>query len=233
MQTVRCWDCGAIVAASQAVRRNVVTEVTNRSGSGSYTKTQSQRVDLCHSCSAERDRRSAERDRQAARHRQLKAAVQASFVVFLTLALVWGAFVGLPWLQEQRERTAAEDRQQEATAAKQIAEQARERQARERARQETEERHQEEARRQAALEAERQQRQAEAAEAERQRQAEAARLARLEKRAKRHVEYAKKLIAEGETPAKALRERLDKIIKDFAGTPSAEEAKRLRAELKE
>jgi hypothetical protein len=66
---------------------------------------------------------------------------------------------------------------------------------------------------------------------ERKRQVEVARLAKLEKRAKIHVDYAKKLIAEGNTDAEKLRERLDKIIKDFAGTPSAEEAARLRKDL--
>jgi colicin import membrane protein len=103
-------------------------------------------------------------------------------------------------------------------------------------RRQAEERRQAEARQQAEREAEQREAAERAAEEEIRQRVEAARLARLatlEKRAKLNVDYAKKLIDAGETPAKDLRDRLDKIIRDFAGTPSAEEAKRLRAELKE
>jgi hypothetical protein len=41
---------------------------------------------------------------------------------------------------------------------------------------------------------------------------EALRLEKLEKRARIHVAYAKKVLTEGKTPAKDLRERLDNII---------------------
>jgi TolA-binding protein len=54
-------------------------------------------------------------------------------------------------------------------------------------------------------------------------------LARLDKKAVTYLRYAKKLIDRGQdADAKA---RLDEIIRDFPGTPSAEEAKRLRRDL--
>jgi hypothetical protein len=54
-------------------------------------------------------------------------------------------------------------------------------------------------------------------------------LARLEKKAQPYLRYAKKLISEGMT--EKAKERLDEIIRDFSGTPSAEEAKSLRKTL--
>lgn len=221
MPSFQCWVCGSIVPSSSVVRRDMVTRVSSTYGSGrrssySSSTTRAERVNLCVGCAAEQDRQ------EAARRRRAAVATLIGLVVVLCIGAVAAPLV-LQEIQVRQERQQQEandaERQAKQRAAEQLKQQA-EQEAGERAQREQQEQAEREARQRA------EQEQAEAAKRQR-----AAALARLEKRAKRHVDYAKKLIDAGETPKKDLRDRLDKIIKDFAGTTSAEEAKRLRAEL--
>jgi hypothetical protein len=116
--------------------------------------------------------------------------------------------------REEQERAAERERRREELAARLRSEE----EARRLAEREAQERAEREARKRAERE-----------KAEREEKQRKEELARLEKKAQPFLRYAKKLMSQG--MREKAKERLDEIIRDFPGTPSAEEAKSLRKTL--